>query len=585
MKKKKQYSLKTRIMGIVMLGWFVPFLLVAGMVGYYLFGDQLEATINQQRIQLAFNLQNSEERLNACIDSAKKISYDADVDHAYRSYLAGETTQKGLMNAGNQYLYKQYRHDAAVRDVILWFTEQPESMRCEVYNLSAGGGYPDVGVFWNSDYEAVQEKARELGTRVDFIVVDGRIYLVRNLMNSAYEPFAVMVVRLNKSYCFENLTNFVSEAAVTVQLNDQNFTVTGESVTEEEIPIKNLQSVSGYVWKNEVLRLFRKTTTDHYQMTVRVRLSEGVSFTPFFGYRMIMIIMVLFLLPLLTMLLYITRRYITKPVEGLMSGARKIEQGELGYQMVNEPHSQEFKYLADSFNSMSSTLKYQFDHIYEEEMALRDAQFMALQANINPHFMNNTLEIINWEARIAGNYKVSRMIEALSTLLDGALNRDKKAEVLLSEEMVYVNDYLFITAERFGKRLTVYNHLPEDIMECEVPRLILQPLIENAIEHGVLKRGSGRVELNGYREGDYLYLVIINEAVLTGDQQKRIDRLLSPDYDVGREASESLGIANVNQRLRILYGEPCGLTIRQRDNECVEARLTILVNKEHKIIQ
>ena len=579
MKKSKQYSLKSRIIGIVMLVWFVPFLLVSAMVGYYLSSDQMERAIDQQQTQLAFNLQNTEERLNACIDSAKKISYDGDVDKAYRSYLAGDMSQKSLIKAGNEYLYKQYRHEEAARDVILWFTESSESMRCEVYNLSAGGGYSDIGVFWNNDYKMVLNKARELGTKVDFIVVDGRIYLVRNLVNSAYEPFAVMAVRMNKSYCFENLTNFVSEAAVTVQLNDQTFTMAGEAVAEKEMPIKNSRSVSGYIWENEILRLFCKTSSSHYQMTVRVRFPESVSFTPFSGYRMILIIMLLFLLPLLTVLLYITRGHITKPVEGLMDGARKIEQGELGYQMEDEPRSQEFKYLTDSFNSMSSKLKYQFDHIYQEKMALRDAQFMAMQSNINPHFMNNTLEIINWEARIDGNYKVSRMIEALSTLLDGAMNREKRAEVLLSEEMVYVNAYLFVTSERFGKRLKVCNHLPEDIMECEVPRLILQPVIENAIEHGVLRRGSGTVELNGYREDDYLYLSIINEAILNGDQQKRIDRLLSPDYDVSREASESLGIANVNQRLRILYGEQCGLTIRQRDKEHVEARLTILVNK------
>lgn len=568
-----------------MLVWFVPFVLVAGMVGYYLFSDQMEGAIDQQRTQLAFNLQNSEERLNACIDSAKKISYDGDINNAYQSYLGGEMSQKGLLNAGNQYLYRQYRHDGAVRDVIMWFTRRPYDMRCEVYNLNAGGGYQDVRTFWNSDYETVKERAAKLGTGVDFIVVEGRIYLVRNLMNSNYEPFAVMAVRINKTYCFENLVNFVPEPAVTVQLNDEIFTVAGDIVTAEEIPIQNPRSISGSLWKNEVLRLFHKTNNDNYQMTVWVRFDEGASLMPFFGYRVILIIMVLFLVPLLTVLLYITRGHITKPVEALMEGAGKIEQGELGYQLNGELRSEEFKYLTDSFNRMSSTLKYQFDHIYEEEMALRDARFMALQSNINPHFMNNTLEIINWEARLADNYKVSRMIEALSTLLDGAMNRDKKPEVLLSEEMVYVNAYLFITSERFGKRLTVYNNLPEDIMECAVPRLILQPVIENAIEHGALKRGNGTVTINGYREGVYLYLVITNEAVLTTEQQERINRLLSPDYDVGREASESLGIANVNQRLRILYGESCGLTIRQRDEEYVEARLTILSDKEHKIIQ
>lgn len=77
--------------------------------------------------------------------------------------------------------------------------------------------------------------------------------------------------------------------------------------------------------------------------------------------------------------------------------AKEIESGNLGYQLEKNTRSQEFEYLRESYNHMSKTLKYQFDHIYEEELALRDARIMALQSHINPHFMNNTLEIINKE--------------------------------------------------------------------------------------------------------------------------------------------------------------------------------------------
>ena len=99
---------------------------------------------------------------------------------------------------------------------------------------------------------------------------------------------------------------------------------------------------------------------------------------------------------------------------------------------------------------MSGRLKYQFDHIYEEELALKDARIMALQSHINPHFMNNTLEIINWEARLAGNDKVSEMISSLGTLLDAALDRKKQPEVPLKEELTYVKAYLFIMKERLA---------------------------------------------------------------------------------------------------------------------------------------
>ena len=298
---------------------------------------------------------------------------------------------------------------------------------------------------------------------------------------------------------------------------------------------------------------------------------------PFYGYPFVVAGMLLFLVPLLLILLRVFNRNVTKPITDMMEGADQIETGNLGYQIKEEPENLEFKYLMESFNQMSERLKYQFDHIYEEEIALRDARIMALQSHINPHFMNNTLEIINWEARLGGNEKVSRMIEALATLMDAAMDRKKRTFVPLSEEMMYVNAYLYINSERFGKRLTVIKELDESIMQYEVPRLILQPVIENAIEHGVRPSGRGTVILRGYEKEGFLYLDIVNDGTLTPAEEEKICRLLSPDYDFSREPSGNLGIANVNQRLRILYGEPCGLTIEKDEEQHVIARLTIAV--------
>ena len=116
-------------------------------------------------------------------------------------------------------------------------------------------------------------------------------------------------------------------------------------------------------------------------------------------------------------------------------------------------------------------------------------------------------------------------------------------------------------------------------MQYKVPRLILQPVIENSIEHGVVKKGQGTVILTGYKKGKFLYLEIVNEAVLTKEDEAKIERLLDVDYDTSKESSGSMGIANVNQRLKILYGEPCGLSMEKLDDEHVCARLTILAER------
>ena len=174
-----------------------------------------------------------------------------------------------------------------------------------------------------------------------------------------------------------------------------------------------------------------------------------------------------------------------------MAGAADIREGKWGRRVDCQAGSREFEYLTDSFNQMSAQLQNQFDCLYQEELARRDAQIKALQAHINPHFLNNTLETINWQARMSGDAKASKMIEALSTVLDAALDRKGMPEVRLAEEMTYVNAYLYIVAQRFGRRLTVDIDLPDQLMDCMVPRLILQPVIENAVEHGIKPGGQG----------------------------------------------------------------------------------------------
>ena len=231
---------------------------------------------------------------------------------------------------------------------------------------------------------------------------------------------------------------------------------------------------------------------------------------------------------------------------------------------------------AIGFVQNQGRLKYQFDHIYEEELALKDARIMALQSHINPHFMNNTLEIINWEARLAENDKVSEMISSLGTLLDAALDRKKQPEVPLKEELTYVKAYLFIMKERFGKRLEVTLEIPEELYQEKVPRLILQPVIENAIAHGVQVQGTGKVRITGKKEQDFLILAVHNDGTMTEEDEARIERLLKPDYNTSRESSGNLGIANVNQRLRILYGEESGLSIFEK-NDGVQAEIKILI--------
>ena len=571
--KTKRHSLKWRVMGMILLCWLIPIGLMIGVMGYYIMGNRFNNMVDSFQKQLEYGDKMCEERLNGAISASREASKHDVIRQAYYTFSSGGSAYRFTMES-KAYLTDQYRQNEAFYNTIFWLVENPETYNCSVYNLQSKGNYQQIQDYWKNDHEAIKEFAEGLDTSVGFINMAGRVYMVRNLVDAKFRPYGVLVMRMNLDYCFGSLVNIPLKERVTLTLNDQDTFTDGAYLKAEELGIDISQEKEGYLWKNGDLYIYQTIKSRDYQFRTIMKMDSTVVNLPIYGYGFIILGMFLFLIPLLLLVVHAFKKQVSVPLENMMSGARELENGNMGYQLEETPVNLEFKYLYDSFNRISRRLKSQFERIYKEEIALRDARIMALQSQINPHFMNNTLEIINWEARLAGNLKVTKMIEALSTLMDAAMDRKKRTEVLLSEEMAYVNAYLYITKERLGKRLEIMKELPEDIMDCKVPRLILQPVIENAIEHGIVPQGNGKIIIRG-RKDEFLTLEIENEGKLTPEDIRRIRSLLDPSYQTSDEKFENMGIANVNQRLRILYGAPCGLTIEKNGEDRVVARLII----------
>lgn len=578
MKGNEKISLKWQMMGIMMMCWFLPFCLMILVGGYYLLSNQYGVAVERVVDQIASDNQICVERLNHGLAASRKATYDQTLERAWQSYQSGATRYHNLYNTSKGYISREYRQTPCFSDTILWGYEDPKQINCGEYNSSAGGSYQNIQTYWKEDHETVKAYLDEIDTAVGFIYKDGRVYMVRNLLDSSYHKFGALIMRLNLSYCFGPLTNDLIAEEITVQLDDQTILLKGSPLTAEGLGVNVIEGEKGYQQSKNSLYIYDIQEAEYFNLSTFVRVDKDVIPLPFYGYPYIFGGMLLFLFPLLFILLAVFKKNVSKPIEFLMDGAKRVTDGNLGYQLVEEPENLEFQYLTESFNQMSERLKYQFDHIYEEELALRDAKIMALQSHINPHFMNNTLEIINWEARMGGNVKVSKMIESLSILMDAAIDRKRQATVPLSEEMVYVNAYLYINSERFGKRLKVIKELSPDIMEYRVPRLILQPVIENAIAHGVQVTGYGTVIIRGYTDDKFLYLEVINDGTLNAEDEARIARFLAVDYDTSKEPTGNVGIANVNQRLRILYGDACGLMMERDGEDHVLARLVIAID-------
>lgn len=553
-------SLRGQMTFIILLCWLLPMALAAGLVSSYLtfgLGRQTRQAVAEQ---FQLNLQMGADRVNSAVEASRLPSYDPEFRDALGQYRR-DGNYAVLYRRCYSLFSRLYQSDSRFRYGVVCLVDNPEERFITVINGSSGLlSTRQVQERWRGHLPAVLELAAGLDTAVGFLERDGQLYLVRNLMDSDYQPIGVMALALNLPYYFEDLSLLTWAPAVSVGLGDGTVvTVKGDAPP---------QSSGGDILQHVVHK--RDFTLQGW-----AAVDYGMLMAGFGAYPWLLGAMALSLLLLLWFTFRFFRRKISRPIDALLAGAADIRAGKWGRQVNCPAGSREFEYLTDSFNQMSAQLQDQFDCLYQEELARRDAQIKALQAHINPHFLNNTLETINWQARMSGDLTASKMIEALSTVLDAALDRKGMPEVRLAEEMTYVNAYLYIVTQRFGERMTVDINLPAQLMDCRVPRLILQPVIENAVEHGIKPGGHGRVALRGYLKGDFLILEIENDGGLPPEDEAHIALLLSPGHDMAREPSGNIGIANVNQRLRILYGPQCGLAIFRGEGNAVIARLTI----------
>ena len=570
----KGVSLKHGLIALIGVCWVLPVLLILALSGYFI-RNNLQSRIDDT---IETSVTNAMNMTKASIDSAlaasRAASYDNVIQRAWAQYLE-DADGVVLYGTVTEYLSQQYSYDENFRGVMLYFVKNPSTIYYASNRSNAGKTEP-IRNYRTYAHELAREISKESSTRICFFEANGVLYMLRNIVDSAFNPYAVIVMECDEGALFAPLDNIVWLTDASVNLNDIPREIAGDGVEKD--------AVAGKDPKTEALYPVERTLrTSDYTLSLYAR-SDGAQITSELPSSMRFLVLVMLLaLPLLAFVIWAFYRYVTEPLARLIDAARHVKRGERGYAISPLPESREFRSLAEHFNSMSAELKTQFDQSYEEQLALQDARVKALQSQISPHFLNNTLEIINWEARMANNEKACRMIEALSTMLDAAMARGGSPVVTISEELRYVDAYLYILSERYGERLRVDKLIDESLLDQMVPRLILQPIVENAMEHGIEKRPNGAITLRIFAK-KHLYLEVENDGSMTQQDRENIARLLSWDGTSEEEENKlgRIGIRNVNRRLKILYGGDFGLTIDEIAPGCILARITLPLGQPRK---
>ncbi|MFB9325615.1 sensor histidine kinase [Paenibacillus aurantiacus] len=259
----------------------------------------------------------------------------------------------------------------------------------------------------------------------------------------------------------------------------------------------------------------------------------------------------------------------TRGIKLLERTMRRVEDGDFGIR-IQPLGTDEAGILAIRFNAMLERIEELITTVYKVRLEKQQAEFSVLLAQINPHFLYNTLGTIRWYARMKQQPELERMLASLIGLLKSSVRRTSETRTL-GEELADIRSYIELQKIGYGDAFEVRYDIGDELQTCGVLYLTLQPLVENAILHGLeISKGGGCITIAGRADGDDVVLTVSDNGI--GIPLEKLASLLEgPESRGGYPGLHSIGVRGVHERLRLYYGEPYGLSFRSAPGHGTEA--------------
>lgn len=273
-------------------------------------------------------------------------------------------------------------------------------------------------------------------------------------------------------------------------------------------------------------------------------------------------------------------RTLTNPIFKLKRLMKQAESGDLTVRF-NFQHNDEIGELGQSFNHMIARIDQLIQMVYVEQENKRTAEMKSLQEQIKPHFLYNTLDTISWMARDYDAEDIVRLVDALTNMFRIGLSHGKDI-ITVKEEITHVSNYLYIQKIRYKDKLNYVIHVDESLYAIEVPKLILQPLVENAIYHGVkAKRGGGTITITGVPEGENLVFTVQDDgAGMLQEKVEELNRRMSERSVL--DEKKSFGLFYIRERIQLCYGKGYGVHVESTLGEGTRVTITLPLYQKPK---
>ena len=280
--------------------------------------------------------------------------------------------------------------------------------------------------------------------------------------------------------------------------------------------------------------------------------------------KLLIVFMIAFILFILTIINSYISSKITDPIKELEKSVKKIEEGDLKTE-IHQNGSYEIRHLGVSIQNMARQIQRLMDDIVAEHESKRKSEFDTLQSQINPHFLYNTLDIIVWMIENEKQDEAVRAVTALARFFRISLSKGKSI-ITVADELEHVRNYLMIQHMRYKNKFTYTIEAEEEVLSLASLKLMLQPLVENAIYHGMeFMDGDGEIRIRAWRQNSELFLCVEDNGL--GMTPEQVKALFSDTSHVSSRRGSGIGVKNVNERIRLYFGSGYGLMIESEPDE------------------
>ena len=567
---------------------YIQILIPLILVGYLSYKNS-EGIIKEKSTDYSRDILNMIQlRLNDYISNLTIISQDLLYDSKIYNVLKNENNESDRLST---YEYEN-EINSLLKKVVLSRTEIQSI--CLVTNnrtyYYADNNSKNVSIRKILPYENVLESARSAeGKPVWYIDAENRmvksIYLARTVYNrDNYMENGLLVLLVNKEFLdsvYQGLTGNLKNIAIVSEDNQQIASRDSDDayISSDEL-MASLNDDKGEKI-DEKAGLFVSYVTlknPHWKVVAYVTLDELYKDAYSLRWNIIMLSVISVLL--LSVLSAFIAIDFVNPINRLVKGMKKVQKGDSNV-YVQDDRKDELGFLNKTFNEMSGEINHLVNWVYREQLTRKEAELKALQSQINPHFLFNTLEAINWMAHLNNVPEISNTVSDLSDLMEASIGRDDRL-ITVEEEFTYVDKYISLLKRRFENRLELVRNVREDVVGIKIPRLLIQPLIENAVYHGLEKsRSKGVITLNASKHQGVLTIEVVdNGAGMGSEELERLNERLSMDNNtyfkkLGENKSKSIGIENVNRRIKLFYGENYGLKIDSEAGRYTKVVVTV----------